>query len=75
MITPVVDTLTEICCPNCGYKQHEEMPMNACIWFWQCSGCQTLVRPKAGDCCVYCSYATIPCPPVQLNGKCCNRHP
>jgi hypothetical protein len=23
------------------------------------------LRPKAGDCCVFCSYGTVPCPPVQ----------
>ena len=22
--------------------------------------------PKPGDCCVFCSYATVPCPPVQV---------
>ncbi|MGE0674778.1 MAG: GDCCVxC domain-containing (seleno)protein, partial [Methylibium sp.] len=21
--------------------------------------------PKSGDCCVYCSYGTVPCPPIQ----------
>ncbi|WP_445177178.1 GDCCVxC domain-containing (seleno)protein [Rhizorhapis sp. SPR117] len=33
-----------------------------------------LLRPKHGDCCVYCSYCTTPCPPVQLEQKdssCC----
>ncbi len=31
------------------------------------------LKPKAGDCCVYCSYGTVPCPPIQERGKgtCC----
>jgi hypothetical protein len=35
------------------------------------------LRPKQGDCCVFCSYGTVPCPPVQeakANGEqsaCC----
>lgn len=32
------------------------------------------VKPKPGDCCVYCSYGTVPCPPIQERGKgsaCC----
>ena len=24
------------------------------------------LRPKPGDCCVFCSYGSVPCPPVQM---------
>lgn len=49
------------------------MPTDACQWFYECGQCHALLRPKAGDCCVYCSYGTVPCPPVQQAGKsaCC----
>lgn len=34
-----------------------------------------LTNQKAGDCCVYCSYGSVPCPPIQLSprekGGCC----
>ena len=30
-----------------------------------------LLKPKAGDCCVYCSYGTVACPPIQQGGNCC----
>ncbi|WP_370277722.1 GDCCVxC domain-containing (seleno)protein [Pontibacterium sp.] len=63
---------TQIRCPHCGVQQQETMPTNACIWYWQCPQCQALVTPKKGDCCVYCSYATMPCPPVQLGAHCCD---
>ena len=28
-----------------------------------------LVRALHGDCCVFCSYGDIPCPPIQENGE------
>jgi len=45
------------------------MPMTACQWYYECESCHALLKPKPGDCCVYCSYGTVPCPPVQLHGK------
>lgn len=41
------------------------MPTDACQWFYECKSCQTVLKPLEGDCCVYCSYATVPCPPIQ----------
>nr|WP_083921062.1 GDCCVxC domain-containing (seleno)protein [Hahella ganghwensis] len=57
---------SEITCPKCGFKKLETMPTDACQWFYQCEQCQTLLKPKTGDCCVYCSYGSVPCPPIQL---------
>lgn len=28
-----------------------------------------MLRPKAGDCCVFCSYGSVKCPPIQLAGS------
>jgi hypothetical protein len=41
------------------------MPTNACQFFYNCSDCGVRLKPKAGDCCVFCSYGDVPCPPVQ----------
>lgn len=58
-------------CPECGYRKAEEMPIDACMFFYECEGCKTLLKPKAGDCCVFCSYGTVPCPPIQAgDGRC-----
>ncbi len=54
-----------ITCPNCGTAKAEAMPMDACQFFYECTGCGTRLKPKAGDCCVFCSYGNVPCPPVQ----------
>ncbi|MBW8079259.1 MAG: hypothetical protein HKM01_08935 [Gallionella sp.] len=68
-----IQTRSVITCPVCGCAKEEEMPTDACQWFYECTNCRTILKPKAGDCCVYCSYGTVPCPPVQLGGKgsCC----
>lgn len=58
-------------CPHCGFAALEVMPTDACHYFYECSGCHTLLRPKAGDCCVFCSYGSVACPPIQLSRGCC----
>ena len=60
-----------ITCPECGVSREETMPTDACQWYYECTSCGVLLRPKRGDCCVFCSYATVPCPPVQEQGKGC----
>ena len=60
-----------ITCPHCGYQKEETMPTDACQYFYECEKCKTVLKPKQGDCCVYCSYGTVPCPPIQENKKCC----
>ena len=61
-----------ITCPNCGRQNEEEMPTDACQFFYECENCHQVIKPKEGDCCVYCSYGTVPCPPVQMNQKSCD---
>jgi hypothetical protein len=33
--------------------------------------CKTLLRPKPGDCCVFCSYGSVKCPPMQSENCAC----
>lgn len=54
-----------ITCPHCGSQANETMPTDACKFFYECKGCGTLLKPLAGDCCVFCSYGSVPCPPIQ----------
>ncbi|HLD53459.1 MAG TPA: GDCCVxC domain-containing (seleno)protein [Sediminibacterium sp.] len=60
-----------ITCPNCGFQQEETMPTDACQYFYQCTNCQAVLKPQQGDCCVFCSYGTVACPPIQMNKSCC----
>ncbi len=56
-------------CPNCGYKKEIIMPTQACQYFYECGNCKTLLKPKQGECCVFCSYANVKCPPMQAKEK------
>lgn len=61
-------------CPECGHARTETMPADACLWFYDCTHCGAVLKPKPGDCCVFCSYGDVPCPPVQAAGRggaCC----
>ena len=60
-----------ITCPNCGHKKEETMPTDACQYFYECEKCKQVLKPKQGDCCVYCSYGSVACPPIQQDKKCC----
>jgi hypothetical protein len=61
----MIELESTITCPHCGHLQTETMPNDSCQFFYDCKGCAELLRPKHGDCCVFCSYGTMPCPPVQ----------
>lgn len=60
-----------ITCPECGTASSEEMPTNACVYFYECTSCRKLLQPLPGDCCVFCSFGDVKCPPVQMAKGCC----
>ena len=60
-----------IACPECGHRRTETMPTDACWYFYDCHGCGAVLRPRRGDCCVFCSFGDVPCPPVQQDHPCC----
>lgn len=59
-----------ITCPSCGHRSGETMPTNACLFFYDCTSCNARLKPKPGDCCVFCSYGSVPCPPIQIGAQC-----
>ena len=60
-----IEPRSMITCPECGHVTTETMPTNACLIFYDCKGCGARLKPKPGDCCVFCSYGDVPCPPIQ----------
>jgi hypothetical protein len=65
-------TLTsQITCPQCGHHAVETMPTDACQFFYECPACRALLRPRPGDCCVFCSFGSVACPPMQAGDACC----
>ena len=65
---PILESV--LTCPRCGFAAVEAMPTDACLYFYECTECHTLLRPKAGDCCVFCSYGSVKCPPIQQRSCC-----
>lgn len=71
-----VERISVLTCPACGYASEETMPTDACIYFHECAHCHCLLQPLPSDCCVFCSYGSVKCPPVQMEGSgssCCGR--
>ncbi len=68
----MIEKYSELTCPHCGHKENIEMPSDFCMYYYDCKNCGEKIVPKHGDCCVFCSYGTVPCPPIQLEkNKCC----
>jgi hypothetical protein len=59
-------------CPHCGFRKEEAMPTDACQYFYECESCHALLKPNPGDCCVFCSFGTVKCPPIQERRSCCS---
>lgn len=68
---PTLQLESTITCPKCGSETHAHMPTDACQFFWDCPACGAVLKPKPGDCCVFCSWGDVPCPPVQEHRDCC----
>jgi len=61
----MIELGSTITCPHCGHAATETMPTDACQYVYDCKGCGVRLKPRAGSCCVYCSYGSVPCPPIQ----------
>ncbi|MDQ6788732.1 MAG: hypothetical protein M3033_18165 [Acidobacteriota bacterium] len=67
-----VEMKSIIKCPECSHQKAEEMPTDACQFFYECENCRALLKPNKGDCCVFCSFGTEKCPPIQKGtASCC----
>jgi len=53
---------SQITCPSCQFGKLETIPQDACLYFYECTCCHAILRPRPGDCCVFCSYGTVKCP-------------
>ncbi|HKR30949.1 MAG TPA: GDCCVxC domain-containing (seleno)protein [Terriglobales bacterium] len=68
MRTPILTST--ITCPVCGHCSEDEMRTDACLYFYDCPACGARLKPKLRDCCVFCSYGSVPCPPIQMGLRC-----
>ena len=66
----VIELQSTLTCPICEHAKTETMPTDACWYYYECESCGKLLKPQKGDCCVFCSYGTVKCPPIQLGLVC-----
>lgn len=61
-----VELTSRVTCPSCGDQHLEPMPEFSCLLSYTCPKCGTVLRPAEGDCCIFCTYGSVPCPPIQV---------
>lgn len=66
----MAELVAKLTCPACGRKSVETMPTTGRVGFYTCAGCDAVLTPKPGDCCVICSYSDTRCPSVQDRTTC-----
>ncbi|MFN7981146.1 MAG: GDCCVxC domain-containing (seleno)protein [Vicinamibacterales bacterium] len=69
-LAPMTVLDVTLTCPQCLRAVTESMPLDRCVFFWECPSCHAVMKPKAGDCCVYCSFGDRRCPPMQSGCSC-----
>ncbi len=52
-------------CPACGHAETLTMAADSCQIRHDRPARGVMMKPKPGDCCVFCSYGDVPCPPVR----------
>ncbi len=69
----MIERRSTLTCPGCGHQETEIMPTDACQYFYDCKVGGSVLKPKPGDSCVFCSFGSTPCPSVQQDGRsdCC----
>ena len=65
MIEKPIDLESVVRCPRCGSEEKEYMPVDSCLIAYTCKRCGAILHPEQGDCCVFCSYGSRPCLPMQ----------
>jgi hypothetical protein len=74
MTSPILRS--DLRCPHCAHCETLSMPTDACLFFHECAACHSMIRPDSGDCCVFCSFGSVVCPPMQCGASdCCDPAP
>jgi hypothetical protein len=58
-----------ITCPVCKTKVQETMSSETPKRVYHCPVCLTWLSPKKGDHCIYDSYGSVNCPPLQIKAR------
>ena len=48
----MINHKSKLICPHCSHEKTITMPSTFCQYFLECTNCKTVIKAKAGDCCV-----------------------
>ncbi|MCW3076432.1 MAG: hypothetical protein JWO32_1041 [Bacteroidetes bacterium] len=58
-----------VVCPVCKFKRELFMAANHFLKVYECEECNALLKTDKKQCCIFCSYGSVPCIPVQMEKK------
>jgi len=58
-----------VTCPVCKTRVQETMVSETPKLIYHCPVCLTWLSPKKGDHCIYDSYGSVHCPPIQVKNR------
>lgn len=56
-------------CPICKFTKELMMPCDSCQILYECEECNARLKPRKNECCIFCSYGTVPCPEMQKHSQ------
>ncbi|WP_305848903.1 GDCCVxC domain-containing (seleno)protein [Polynucleobacter sp. AP-Ainpum-60-G11] len=56
-----------ITCPFCLQSETLGIPVGGSQHLYRCRACNAILRPKSGDCCIFCSFGNIDCSSSEQN--------
>ena len=68
-----MEPLSGLTCPHCRHVERLAMPTDAYVFFHECAACHVRLRPKSGDCCVFCSFGVCRQESRTTDRDCCRR--
>ncbi|MES2587220.1 MAG: GDCCVxC domain-containing (seleno)protein [Pseudomonadota bacterium] len=67
MATLIQDHSSKITCPICLAAETLALPKGSSQHLYRCQSCKTILRPKSGDCCIFCSFGSVDCSSSEKN--------
>ncbi|OWF65799.1 hypothetical protein B6A14_08535 [Polynucleobacter hirudinilacicola] len=56
-----------ITCPYCQATETLEIPRGSSQHLYRCRACACILKPKSGDCCIFCSFGDLDCSSAEQN--------
>ena len=64
-----VSYISSVQCPVCGTVEQRGMPIESPLRIYHCPQCKSWLSPKKGDHCIFDSYGSVPCAPIQIKAR------